>query len=71
MAEVTDLPLRVGRQAVPAPVQFGISQCAIARQRNPKFESIPPVALRAGAGDLFKFAIGLDSVAKRPNQIVI
>jgi len=28
------------------PVQFGISHRAIARQQNPKFESIPPVALR-------------------------
>jgi len=39
--EVPQAPLRVGRQAVPAPIQFGISPARVARQRNPKFEGIP------------------------------
>gem|GEM_PF-2800911 len=57
MEAVTDRPLRVGRQAVPAPIQFGVSHRAIARQRNPKFEGISPVALRQKRKVLFKIAI--------------
>jgi len=56
-------PLRVGRQAVPAPVQLGISPRAVARQRNPQFESIPPVALRLRGS--FKFAIGFGVLRSR------
>jgi len=37
-----------GPPSIAAPVQFGISHRAIARKRNPKFESTPPVALRQG-----------------------
>gem|GEM_PF-6057535 len=43
--------------SVPAPIQFGISPRAVARQRNPKFESIPPVALRQERKVLLKISI--------------
>gem|GEM_PF-3949272 len=53
---------------VPAPVQFGISPRAIARQRNPKFEGYASVALRQERKSYPKSRFVFGREASEPNR---
>jgi len=61
-------PLSVGRQAVPAPIRFGILPRAVTRQPNPKFEGVSHVEADAKG---FIQSRDLSLGARPPVQIAI